>query len=166
MVTRNYLPQVALDDPIRPLRMLAFRKDCPGHPFVSEGSEGGGGESGDSCSNDESIRAIINTLLLSSPMPSTTATTLPLAAASTLPPAVTTTATPTTPPPPPITPTSTTPTSPTSPGLSAWQEALDNLRRVKEDPKGVLKVLLSPFYYFHPCTTFTLLLLSTFSTPI
>ena len=67
MVTRNYLPQVALDDPIRPLRMLAFRKDCPGHPFVSEGSEGGGGESGDSCSNDESIRAIINTLLLSSP---------------------------------------------------------------------------------------------------
>ena len=45
MVTRDYLPQVACDDPTRPLRMLAFRKDCPGHPIV--GRQGGGDGEGE-----------------------------------------------------------------------------------------------------------------------
>ena len=117
MVTRDYLPQVACDDPTRPLRMLAFRKDCPGYPMVR--NEGG--------SDDEGIRSVINTLLQPfSSMPSTTST-VATSAATTI-----------TPPPPPII---SSPTSSTSSSLPAWKVALDKLYRVKNDPKGVLKVL-------------------------
>jgi len=112
-VTRDFLPHVPATDPTRPLRMLAFAA-----PSAASGGGGGGGD-------DAAVQAAINRLLQGAsllppaPPPSSSSSSSSSSASATASPV----------------------TSPAEP-LPQWRDALERLRRVREDRTATLQVCL------------------------